>query len=124
MIKKIGRFFSLVFFLLLLSEPQQAQTVLNTSFENSEGYVLGNINNQNKWKVTSGNGLVTNDVNYVKTDAQALRLYSERTSLQTEYIAYDSNMLALSGDVYIDFWISIKSLPTANFSITGYDLGT
>ncbi|HRS24874.1 MAG TPA: hypothetical protein P5157_08285, partial [Paludibacteraceae bacterium] len=123
-IKTVIGFIILMNFMLFLSKPLSAQIVLNTSFENSENFILGNVNNQNNWKVTSGMGAITNDVNYVKTGVQALHLYSAGTTLQTDFIPYTSTATGLSGDVYIDFWINIKSLPTANFSITGYDLGT
>jgi hypothetical protein len=102
----------------------QAQTAINTSFESSDNYSVGSINNQNKWKVTTGSGVTTSTADYVKEGTQALRIYSTGTTIQTDNIAYASNAAGLSGDVYIDFWVNLKTLPSINFGITGYDLGT
>lgn len=121
-IRKSKKIFLIISFLLLFVETQKAQTVINTSFESSDNYTVGNINNQNLWKVTSGNGQISSDNNYIRTGNQGLRIYSAGTTLQTDYIPYSSSVSGLSGDVYLDFWINMKSLPSSNFAITGYDL--
>ncbi|MDD3078015.1 MAG: chondroitinase-B domain-containing protein [Paludibacter sp.] len=122
---KESKTFSLVLLIIALFISEiQGQTLLSTSFESNESYSSGSINNQNNWEVSSGNGEITSDAYYVYSGNQSLRLYSTNTAIQTDNIAYDSDIEALTGDVYIDFWINVKKLPTANFGITGYDLGT
>ncbi|MBP1675445.1 MAG: hypothetical protein H6Q20_4 [Bacteroidetes bacterium] len=108
----------------LFSLQSKAQTVLNTSFESSDNYSIASVNNVSNWKVTSGNGEIVNDAGYTRTGSQALKLTANATTLQVDNIAYASNAAALAGDVYIDFYIKLKSLPTAGLAITGYDLGT
>ena len=117
--------FILLFVCINLSIGEfSAQTLLNTSFESVDNYTIGTINNKSNWKVTSGNGEIIGATDYVKDGTQSLRLYSNATTLQVDQTAFATNATALSGDVYLDFWIKLKSLPTASFSITGYDLGT
>ncbi|MDO9634088.1 MAG: chondroitinase-B domain-containing protein [Paludibacter sp.] len=121
--KAIRVSFMLFSFVLCLLQVR-AQTLINTSFEGVDGYVLGNINNQLKWKVTTGSGVVVDDENYVFQGQQALRTTASGTNLQVEQIGYASNTIALGGDVYLDFYIKQNILPTVNYAITGYDLGT
>ncbi|MFT3753740.1 MAG: chondroitinase-B domain-containing protein [Paludibacter sp.] len=109
---------------LLTVHGLQAQTIINTSFESSEGYSAGTINNQNSWKVTSGACSIVTTADNLKTGSQALSLNANSTALQVDHIGFPSNVPALAGDVYIDFWIKLKALPSASFSVTGYDLGT
>lgn len=108
---------------LSITKPQ-AQSLINTSFESTDNYISGSIHNQNKWTVTAGSGQIVTTAEYLKDGLQALKLSTTSTALQIDHTSYASNAIALSGDVYIDFWIKLKSLPTASFSITGYDLGT
>jgi len=111
----------LLFCIILL--PSQGQTLINTSFESADNYVLGSIHNQNKWTVTSGTGSVVNTAEYVSEGSQAVKLTASATALQVDRIDFSSNSTALAGDVYIDFRIKQRSIPTTNFAITGYDLG-
>lgn len=101
-----------------------AQTLINTSFETADNYTVGSVHNKNKWTVTAGSGEIVSNSDYVKEGAQALKLASNSTALQVDNISYSSNTTALGGDVYLDFWINLKALPSVNFGITGYDLGT
>jgi len=110
--------------ILFCSFGLNAQTLVNTSFETSDSYVAGTIHNKNKWTVTTGNGEVVTQADYVKDGMQALKLWANASALQVDRTEYASNAVALAGDVYLDFWIRLKTLPTVNFAITGYDLGT
>lgn len=101
-----------------------AQTLINTSFESTDNYVIGSINNKNNWKVTSGNAEIVNLTDYVKEGTQSMKLSAASSTLQVDNIAFASNASALSGDVYVDFWVKLKSLPSTNLAVTGYDLGT
>lgn len=113
-----------VLFLFTLLLPATAQTLINTSFENTDNYSVGSIHNKNSWKVTSGSGEIVTTADYIKEGSQALKLSTASTALQVDHTSFATNTTALAGDVYLDFWIKLKSLPTASFSITGYDLGT
>lgn len=119
--------FRAVFSLLILmmfSLLTQAETLINTSFESNENYILGSVSNQQKWKVTTGAGVVTTEAAFVFEGQQALRTTASATNLQVEHIAYASNATALGGDVYVDFYIRQNALPTVNYAISGYDLGS
>lgn len=71
-----------VLFASLLSTVAFAQ--LTTSFETSEGYQLGNINNQNNWEVTEGSdGFLTNQV---ITDEKASNgSFSFKNAFESDY---------------------------------------
>lgn len=99
-----------------------AQTAINSSFETTDGYNVGTVNNQNKWKVTTGTGEVSATATYAKTGSQGLRIASSSSAVQTEFIPYAQAEVGLKADVYVDFWIKFNALPSASFSITGYDL--
>ncbi len=101
-----------------------AQTLINTSFEITDNYSVGSVHNKNKWTVTAGSGEIVSNPDYVSEGTQALKLSSNSTALQADHISYSSNTTALGGDVYLDFRINLKALPSVNFGITGYDLGT
>lgn len=101
-----------------------AQTAINTSFETSDNYSAGTINNQNKWKVTTGTGEVSATATYAKTGSQGVKITSTTTAVQTDFIPYATAEVGLSGDVYVDFWVKFNALPASSFAITGYDLGT
>jgi uncharacterized repeat protein (TIGR02543 family) len=109
-------------FLVMASASLTAQTAINTSFETTDGYSAGSVNNLKNWKITYGNGEVTSLSDYVKTGSQGLRLYTASTALQVDNIPYASGVTGLGGDVYADFWVQMKSLPTSAFGISGYDL--
>ncbi len=102
----------------------QSQTLISTSFESADNYNIGTIHNKNKWTVTSGTGEIVSNADYIKDGNQALKISSTTTAIQADHIAYPSNAIALSGDVYLDFWIKLISYPSVNFGISGYDLGT
>lgn len=102
----------------------QSQTLINTSFESADNYNIGTIHNKNKWTVTSGTGEIVTNADYIKDGNQAIKISSTTTAIQLDYIAYPSNAIALSGDVYLDFWIKLINYPSVNFGISGYDLGT
>lgn len=112
----------LVALAIIFSTAVNAQTAINTSFESSESYNAGTINNQNKWKVTTGTSEITTDVDYVKTGTQGLKISSTSTAVQTEFIPYATAEVGLKADVYVDFYVKLKSLPAASYSITGFDL--
>ncbi len=112
------------FLLMTCSLLIQGETLINTSFESGENYTIGSVNNQQKWKVTTGSGVITNEAALVYAGQQAMRTMATATNLQVEHIAYASNATALGGDVYVDFYIRQNTLPTVNYAITGYDLGS
>lgn len=112
------------FLLMTCSLLIQGETLINTSFESGENYSIGSVNNQQKWKVTTGSGVITNEAALVYAGQQAMRTMATATNLQVEHIAYASNATALGGDVYVDFYIRQNTLPTVNYAITGYDLGS
>jgi hypothetical protein len=102
----------------------QAQEVISTSFEGVDGYTAGNIHNKNNWIVSSGTGEIVTLSEYIKEGTQALKLSANATALQVDNIAFTSNSIGLSGDVYIEFWIKLNAFPSSNLGITGYDLGS
>ncbi len=108
---------------LLFASTIQAQTGINTSFESPE-YNVGTVNNQNSWKVTTGTALVSATADYVRTGTQGLNIFSSTTAVQTDHIPYATTGSGLGGDVYIDFYIKFKSLPSQTFSISAYDLAS
>ncbi len=109
---------------MLVFIPIKAQTLINTSFESSDNYNIGTIHTKNKWTVTSGTGEIVSTADYIKDGNQALKISSSSSAIQVDHIAYPSNAIALTGDVYLDFWIKLISYPSVNFGISGYDLGT
>jgi len=122
--KSLSTLFAVLCLLLVNFSGITAQTVINTSFETTDSYLTGTIQNKNKWTVTSGNGEITTLSDYAKEGVQGLKLWANASTLQVDHTAYASNAAALAGDVYLDFWIRFKTIPTVNFAITGYDLGT
>lgn len=102
----------------LFSLNLAAQTAINTSFESADGYTQGNISGKNKW---TGNGTITNSVDYAKTGSLGLQLSSNSSTLQLDHIAYAKDVTGLTNDVYLDTWIKVKTLG-GTFSITAYDL--
>jgi poly(beta-D-mannuronate) lyase len=112
------------FLLMTCSLFVQGETLINTSFENGENYTVGSVNNQQKWKVTTGSGVITSEAALVYAGQQALRTTTSASNLQVEHIAYASKVTALGGDVYVDFYIRQNTLPAVNYAITGYDLGS
>lgn len=119
----IFRIKSIIFCLFLHSALSFAGTVINTSFESGDNYAPGTIDGKQHWKVTSGAGMIVASADYVHDGFQALQAAASGSSLQLDYIPYASNTNALGGDVYVDFYIRHQALPSANFSITAYDLG-
>jgi len=116
--------FSVLCIFILSSVGLNAQPLVNTSFETTDNYAAGTIHSKNKWTVTTGNGEIVTQADYILEGTQALKLWANNTALQVDRTDFVSNAIALSGDVYLDFRIKFKTLPTANFAITGYDLGT
>lgn len=113
-------YLSLLFSLFLTST--NAQTAISGSFETTDNYSAGNLNNQNKWTVSTGTGEVSTNASYVKTGSQGLKISSTTTAVKTEFIPYAKEAAGLKGDVYVDFWMKFNALPASSFSITGYDL--
>ncbi len=106
--------------LLLLSFVVHAQTtVINTSFED---YTLGSIKNQNKWTTTKGNANIVASTDYAHTGNNGLQ-FLNTVATQVDFEPYSKSVIGVGGDVYVDFWIKIKSLG-ATFTIMGYDLGS
>lgn len=122
--KSLSTFFSVFFLLLLCSFGLNGQTLVNTSFETSDSYTAGTIHTKNKWTVTTGSGEIVTLPDYIKEGTQALKLSASATALQVDHTDYASNAAALAGDVYLDFWVKLKTLPSVNFAITGFDLGS
>lgn len=112
--------------MLIQCASLQAQTAINTSFEEVEGYGVGNIHNIKNWKLTSGISGIITDGAYVIDGTQGLKMQSTASTFQLEHIAFASNGSGLGwGEVvYADFYIKLLNLPTVNFAITGYDLAT
>ncbi|MDD4971482.1 MAG: chondroitinase-B domain-containing protein [Paludibacter sp.] len=122
--KSLSTLISTLCILLLSSVGLNAQTLVNTSFETTDSYTTGTVHNKNKWTVTTGIGEIVTLADYVKDGTQALKIGASATALQVDRTDFATNAVGLAGDVYLDFWIKLKTLPSANFGITGYDLGT
>ncbi len=103
------------FLLMTCSLFVQGETLINTSFENGENYTVGSVNNQQKWKVTTGSGVITSEAALVYAGQQALRTTTSASNLQVEHIAYASNFTALGGDVYVDFYIRQNTIHCSLF---------
>ena len=87
----------------------------NFSFETSEGYTLGTINNQNGWEVTEGrDGFLTNQI--ITNERASEGIYSFKNGYQSEYnpqwtaifggskafeTPYSYNEFTISYDVYV-----------------------
>lgn len=100
-----------------------AETAIETSFENPS-YNIGSIKNQNKWTLKSGAADVTSAADHVKSGQQGVRLYADNTLLTAEYVAYaNGSSIALEGDVYVDMWIKMNTIPTSPIALTCCDLG-
>lgn len=112
--------------LIFYNSMVYGQTAINTSFEISENYMLGNIHNSNNWKLTSGTATISANGSAVYEGLQGLSMQANNTNFQLEHIAFTSNAIALGlgQDVYIDFYIKLLTLASSNFAITAYDLGT
>lgn len=116
--------------LLLFASSIFAQETI--SFEESEGYTLGNIQNQNGWEVTeSSDGIITNQI---ITDEQAKDgSYSFKNGHQDEYDAqwfpifgvnktfetpYDYKTFSISYDIFVTQKFG------ADFEFTAYAIDT
>lgn len=114
-----------IFSLLLLAfcvNSTLAQVLLDTSFEQTQAFTTGSIHNQNAWKVNSGTATIVN--NEAFQGEQALKTAVTGSALSVDFQAFASGVAALGGDVYVDFYMKQKSLPTVNYAITGYDFGS
>jgi len=112
--------------LLMQCALLQAQTAIRTSFEAAEGYSIGSIHNVLGWKLTSGAATIMADADYCYDGEQSLRTSATNSALQVEHIAFASNSagLGLGSVVYADMYVKLLSLPSVNYAIIGYDLGT
>lgn len=120
------RFFTLL--LLIISQSIFSQQII--SFEESEGYTLGNLNNQNEWEVTEGSdGILTNQV---ISDEQAQDgVFSFKNAFEPDY---DFQWLPIFGAAkaldtplsYENLTISYDVLVTeqlgADFEFTAYGI--
>ncbi|MDX9748340.1 MAG: chondroitinase-B domain-containing protein [Paludibacter sp.] len=104
----------------------QAQIAIRTSFEEADGYSVGNIHNVSGWKVTSGTAAVVSDEEFLFDGEQALRTSATSSALQAEHIAFASNASGLGWGsvVYADMVVKPVTLPSVNYAITGYDLAS
>ncbi len=109
--------FSILLFLPFVVNAQI--TAINTSFED---YTLGSVKNQNKWTVTNGSGNIVANTDYAHTGSNGLQ-FLNKSATQVDFEPYSKSTTGLNGDVYVDFWIKIKSLGST-FTIMGYDLGS
>ncbi|GHS85130.1 hypothetical protein FACS1894201_04520 [Bacteroidia bacterium] len=93
--------------------------MLKTSFETSDGYTLNAINGQQKWITTSGTATVATTAK--STGDNGLHLQDASGSLQMEYTGYSKTETGLTGLVYVDLYINLQTLETANFQLMMYD---
>jgi poly(beta-D-mannuronate) lyase len=105
---------------LLACQNVIAQTALQTSFESAQGYAIGNLHNQNAWKVTNGTAVVSTAK--VHSGTQAINLSASNAALLVDYIAYSGSVPGITGEVYADMWVNPTSFTTKGIAINGYDL--
>ena len=106
---------------LAIVKETKAQIALQTSFETTEGYLPGNLHDQNNWKVKTGNAVVA-ATNVVKSGTQSVKLNADNTALVVDFIPYSGTVAGLAGDIYTDFWINPVSFATKGIAINAYDL--
>lgn len=106
---------------LVIVEKTKAQVALQTSFETIDGYVSGNLNDQNNWKVKAGNAVVT-AANVVKAGSQSLQINADNAAMLVDFIPYPGNVAGLGGDIYTDIWLNPVSFATKGVAINAYDL--
>jgi poly(beta-D-mannuronate) lyase len=106
---------------LVIFRKAKAQIPVQTSFETAEGYLPGNLHDQNNWKIKTGNAVVTAE-NVVQSGTQSLKMNADNTALVVDFIPYSGNVAGLAGDIYTDFWINPISFVTKGVAINAYDL--
>lgn len=117
-----------IFILLLFTASLQAQITI--SFEESEGFELGNIHDQNEWEVTEGaDGIITNQV--ISDDMASDGAYAFKNGFEPDY---DWQWLPIFGVAktfdspldYTEFTISYDVLVTdtngADFEFVAYTI--
>lgn len=105
--------------LILLPSGLISQTVLDETFEN---YTVGNLNGQGNWVVSTGTASVDNDSNYVYSGIQGSHFSASSQSLATKKTSFSGSEPGVSGIVYVDLWVKIRSMSDKYFAISGYDL--
>ena len=117
---------SAIVFIISISIFVSAQTAISTSFETAENYNVGTVHNLHGWKLTSGSAVISTNTSSVYEGMQGLVMQATNSNMQLEHIAFASNAaaLGLGLEVFVQFYIKMHTLPTANFAISGYDLGT
>jgi poly(beta-D-mannuronate) lyase len=106
---------------LVVVDKTKAQVALQTSFETIDGYVSGNLNDQNNWKVKAGNAVVS-ATNTVKAGSQSVNMNADNAALLVDFIPYSGIVAGLTGDIYTDIWLNPISFATKGIAINAYDL--
>ena len=96
-----------------------AETVLREGFED---LAIGSINSQAGWTVSSGSCTITDDSNFVNTGLKAARFTTNGQSLVVNHTAFSGTEAGISGILYLDVWVRIKSMTEKDFALSGYDL--
>ncbi len=109
-----------LFALLFAGANVFAQTALQTSFESTGGYSVGNLHNQNGWALTSGTALVSTAK--AKTGTQSINLSANAGTLLLNYVAYSGSIPGITGELYADMWVNPTSFVTKGIAINGMDL--
>lgn len=104
----------------LTIKKTEAQVALQTSFETTDGYVSGNLNDQNNWKVKAGNAVVSS-TNF-KSGTQSVNLSANNAAILVDFVPYSGAVAGLSGDIYTDIWLNPVSFATKGIAINAYDL--
>lgn len=109
--------------LCLLSLTASATDFLNTSFEATDGFTVGNtIKNVGKWTVSYGSALVSTDSKYVNSGSQGVALTSTSTSkLQADYVYADALATGYADVFYVDFYIKVNNI-SQTMAVSLYDL--
>ena len=96
-----------------------AETILSEDFES---FVIGSLNGQNGWAVNSGNCVISDDSNNVKSGNRAARFIANNQALVVQNTSFSGSESGVTGVVYVDFWVKINSMAEKDFGISGYDL--
>jgi len=96
-----------------------AETILNEDFES---FITGSLNGHSGWIVNSGNCIITDDSNNVKSGDKAACFIANNQTLIVQNTSFSGSESGVSEVVYVDFWVKINSMADKDFAISGYDL--
>jgi poly(beta-D-mannuronate) lyase len=103
---------------------QAAATPISTSFEAGESgaYALGPLGGQHGWQVTAGTAAVMASTPYARTGTRGVQLATVSQPLSVAHVAYGGSETGVSGVVYFDFEMKIRSMSGKRVTINGNDL--